>query len=108
MNITYKKEDVQWVPISRTVADIFLQKLEKDIVLNHPIIHFWKRYVDDVFAVVDKDSIDEILSLINNYIDKIEFTIETQKDGILPFLDILIIRQPDNTIKTRVYRKCDF
>lgn len=40
-------------PISGTgtVADIFLQKLEKEIVLNHPKIRFWKRYVDHVLAV---------------------------------------------------------
>lgn len=50
-------------------------------------------------------SIDEILSLINCCNDNIEFTKEPEKDGQLPFLDILIIRQPDNTIKTRLNRK---
>lgn len=54
-------------PISGTVADIFLQKLEKEIVKNHPKIRYWKRYVDDVLAIIDKDSVDEILSSINGY-----------------------------------------
>lgn len=39
-------------PIYGTVADIYLQKLEKHILpLNRKVI-FWKRYVD-VFAIIE-------------------------------------------------------
>ncbi|KAG4080203.1 hypothetical protein HA402_008274, partial [Bradysia odoriphaga] len=44
------------LPISGTAADNFLQKLERDIVKDHPKIRYWKRYVDDVLAIIDKDS----------------------------------------------------
>lgn len=44
-------------PISGTVADIFLQKLEKNILPLNPKIIFWKPYVDDVFAIIEGDAI---------------------------------------------------
>lgn len=92
-------------PISGTVADIYLQKLEKSIIPKCPKIIFWKRYVDDVFAIIEGDENDaeEIKQLLNSYHHQIQFTMEKECNNEIPFLDILIKRMPDGHIE--VYRK---
>ena len=42
---------------------------------------------------------------MNNSYPNIKFTMETEHNESLPFLDILIIRQSDGTLTTQVYRK---
>jgi len=90
--------------ISGTIADIFLQKLEKSIITGNTKIHLWTRYMDDVLAVIDSDASDEILQLLNSFHPNIQFTIEEEEQGKLPFLDVMIMRNEDS-IKTKVYRK---
>ena len=48
------------------------------------------------------DSFHDHLNSINPYI---QFTIEKESDGQLPFLDILLNREEDGSISTSVYRK---
>ena len=43
-------------PISVVIAELVMQKIENQIFDNCPVeIKIWKRYVDDVFAVIPKD-----------------------------------------------------
>ena len=67
----------------------------------------WLRYVDDILEVIKKDCINELTDHINQ-VDKsnsIKFTYEEEVDGKLPFLDTLIVRKEDGTVKLLVYRK---
>ena len=53
---------------------------------------------------IKQESIEFVLSKINSFHDNIKFTYETEKDGKIPFLDVLIIRK-SSEIETTVFRK---
>jgi hypothetical protein len=68
-------------------------------------IKFWKMCVDDVFAIIQGNSDPEvILHQANSISLTVKFTLEQEKDGSLPFLDIVITRR-ENQLETSVYRK---
>ncbi|XP_046435222.1 uncharacterized protein LOC124187022 [Neodiprion fabricii] len=67
-----------------------------------PII---KSYVDDLFAVVPKDKVDIILDVFNSVDKDIQFTLEVENNGKLPFLDILIERSEDGDLITSWFKK---
>lgn len=92
---------------SGTVADIYSLKFENDFVSKIPGIIFWKRYVDDVFAIIEGDDTrgEEIRKKLNSRHPEIQFTNETEKNKQLAFLDILIIKYQDGNIETKVHRK---
>ncbi len=100
-------------PLSPILAEFCMQSLEESIVDGHPFIKFWVRYVDDVYAIVKSRKLHDILTELNGYHTSIQFTVEEEHDfdvwGIqksgLPFLDILIYRQDDNSLGHCVYRK---
>ena len=58
--------------------------------------------MDDVCCVVMSD-------WFHHHVNKIEpciqFTLEVEKEGQLPFLDVLMKRESDGTVSTTVYRK---
>ena len=65
----------------------------------------WMRYVDDTFVVIKKDFAQEFTDHINSLNPNIKFTNDPQVDGKLPFLDTLVKRQADGSVKISVYRK---
>ena len=68
---------------------------------------FLRFFVDDSFIIINKRYskifLDHINSIAAKY-ETIKFTIEEEKDGCLPFLDLLVSRA-NNKVKTTVYRK---
>ena len=67
----------------------------------------WKRYVDDVLEIIKKGEAEDLTTHLNT-IDKtgnIKFTYELENDEKVPFLDTLIARKEDGSIKLLVYRK---
>ena len=65
-----------------------------------------KRYVDDTFVVSEAARKEKFLKHINSTDPHIQFTTEDAKpDGSLPFLDTVVLPQPDNSLLTTVYRK---
>ena len=72
---------------------------------NAPL--FYKRYVDDIFAVFDsRDEALLFLEYLNNRHRNIIFTKEENKNGVLAFLDISIDNL--NNYKTSVYHKATY
>ena len=65
----------------------------------------WKRYVDDTFCIVKEGSVDEYLDHHNSVCPPIQFTVEQEKEGVLPFLDTCIYRKEDGSLDITVYRK---
>ena len=61
----------------------------------------WKRYVDDTISYIREESVEHVLSKLN---DSIEFTNEIENDGKLPFLDVLVIHK-DYKVETTVFCK---
>lgn len=63
------------------------------------------RYVDDIFVVIRSRFLNKTLEWLNGHFETIQFTYEVEENGILPFLDLKIIRKDDYTIKFGIYRK---
>ncbi|KFD46668.1 hypothetical protein M513_12436 [Trichuris suis] len=95
-------------PLSPILAEVFMEYFERQ-VFSHTSTEiapaYFKRYVDDIFAILKRGTEDNFLDILNRECPNvIAFTIEKELDGKLPFLDILIIRSEEG-IKTTVYRK---
>jgi hypothetical protein len=97
-------------PVSPIAANIYMEHLEQQAIATAPLDckpKLWLRYVDDILEVVKKDCIDQLTDHINQ-VDKsnsIKFTYEQEVEGKIPFLDTLIVRKEDCTVKLLVYRK---
>jgi len=63
------------------------------------------KYVDDLLLVLPNRKINSVLNEMNNYHTNIKFTVEEEKDNKLPYLDLLLIRIDDGTIKYQWYNK---
>ena len=94
-------------PLGPLLADVFMAKLENE-QLQTSIKKFcvYKRYVDDIWCLLDRshDPIT-ILNEFNATHTNINFTIETESDGQLAFLDVCLKRRPDGTVQRTVFRK---
>ena len=97
-------------PVSPIVANLFMEHLEQAAIATAPMDcrpKFWKRYVDDILDIVKKDktsTLNEHLNTIDSTVS-IKFTYEEETEGSIPFLDTLIVRKADGTVKLLVYRK---
>jgi len=77
------------------IAYLFMEYLEQKLLDTAPMElkpRLWKRYVDDIFEVVKKTSVEGLTKFLNNLDDfgSIKFTYEMESEGKLPFLDLLI------------------
>ena len=94
-------------PISPRVANLFMEDYEVKAIQtakNPP--KMWKRYVDDTCVILSSTNKDDFFHHINSIDSRIQFTSEDSKpDGSIPFLDSLVMLQPDGSIKTAVFRK---
>ena len=62
--------------------------------------------MNDTFVVIESSRKEEFLEHINNMDPHIQFATEDAiPDGSLPFLDTIVLPQPDNSLLTSVYRK---
>ncbi|XP_078682439.1 uncharacterized protein LOC144916914 [Branchiostoma floridae x Branchiostoma belcheri] len=93
-------------PLSPVLANLFMEEFERKALHTAP--HrpkFWGRYVDDTGVVNRQEHEQELFDHINTQHDSIKFTIEREQDNRLPMLDVMMVRNPDNTITTDVFRK---
>lgn len=65
---------------------------------------FLKKYLDDIICAVPFDRCNDILNIFNSYNPSIRFTIETETDQSVPFLDTLVVRD-SNTLVLDWYKK---
>ena len=92
-------------PASPCIANLFIARLESNALDSFPTsTKLWLRYVDDVFSIVKRAVVDQLLSHLNAQHPSIVFTLEIESDGKLPFMDVLVHRC-DDQLKTSVYRK---
>ncbi|OXA42279.1 putative nicotine oxidoreductase [Folsomia candida] len=89
-------------PISPIFAEFSMQNFENKVVQNHNNIHYYRRFVDDTFSIIDKDSIETVHQDFNNFHTRIIFTKESEKEGELPFLDIRLKRTSSGDISFRL------
>ncbi|XP_055522514.1 uncharacterized protein LOC129716705 [Wyeomyia smithii] len=93
-------------PLSPILADIVLESIIHNALSHLPFeVPILRKYVDDLFLIIPKDSIDTVLDTFNSQEDRIQFTIEIEQDRKLPFLDLLLNRQEDQSLFTEWYSK---
>jgi hypothetical protein len=97
------------VPFSPLPTETYIQNIEHSIIINvlqnYKILGYY-RYVDDILFVYNKQltDINNTFKQFNEINPKLQFTIEKEKDNVINFLDITIIKNPDN-IQYSIYRK---
>ena len=97
--------------ISKPLAGIYMHWFERTYVFNDnnqfkDNIVFWKRQVDDIFFVWkgSKEELELFVWLLNGVEYRVQFTLEVEKEGFLPFLDVGLLKA-DGKLVTRIYRK---
>ena len=96
-------------PSSPVIANFFAKEFEKKALATttlKPV--FWFRYLDDTLSswAHGLENLHRFLEHINSSHPSIKFTLEMQKeDKSIPFLDVLLILQEDESLGHKVYRK---
>lgn len=97
-------------PMGSTISPILVNFVLDDLVsyaLDILPFHvpFVKRYVDDLLLAVPKNRAEVALFVFNSYNQHLQFTVEHESDNSIPFLDMKVIRNEENILKTCWYRK---
>ena len=63
--------------------------------------------MDDILEIIEREKVEALTGHLNGIdeTNSIKFTHEPEKNGQIPFLDTLITRREDGSIKLLVYRK---
>ena len=97
-------------PVSPITCNLYMEFLEQEAIATAPLDfrpRLWKRYVDDILEIVKENQVENLTDHLNNTdpSGSIKFTYEKETSGQIPFLDTLIVRKPDGSVKLLVYRK---
>ena len=93
-------------PVSAVIANLYMEAFEEQAIESAPYKpKIWKRYVDDTFTILDRGNVDSFLHHLNSQQPTIRFTMETEKESKIAFLDTSVSREPDGRLTTSVYRK---
>jgi hypothetical protein len=79
-------------PTSALFADIFLQYIEHNFIINKYNILYYCRYADDILILYNEEKCNKvsILDEFNNISPSLDFTCEIETNNSLSFLDITI------------------
>ena len=94
-------------PVSSVVANMFMEHFEERAISTAGLMkpRVWRRYVDDVFSILKRVDVGDFLRHLNQLDEQIEFTVEREQDGCLPFLDVAVERVDKGSLRTSVFRK---
>ena len=91
------------------MATIFMNECETKLC-NYEGIKpkFYRRYVDDIFAIFENQSqCTSFLSFLNNIHKNIQFTMEEESSNELPFLDVKVFRKESHYFTTQYFKPTD-
>ncbi|XP_058045388.1 P2Y purinoceptor 1 isoform X3 [Ahaetulla prasina] len=95
-------------PLSPVIANLYMEHFETQALekSDHKP-KLWLRYVDDTFIIWPhgKEKLDNFLTHLNSLHPKIQFTMETEVNNQLPFLDVLVYRKPNGSLGHTIYQK---
>lgn len=88
--------------LTPSAADLVMDILLDDVVTKISFeLPFLKKDVDDLITTVPIDKVNEVLTAFNSYNPRLQFTVETEVDGKLPFLDMMVQRNTcDGSVRT--------
>ena len=98
-------------PLRTSLANTFLPYHEKNWLKNcsqefRPV--FYRRYVDDIFILFKlNDHLKYFQDFLNSCHINMSFSMETEKENKLSFLDVKVIREKGK-FTTTIYRKLTF
>jgi len=93
-------------PVSSVVANLVMEDIETralETFTDPP--HLWKRYADDTFVIMKRSKLSKFLTHLNKIENSIQFTMQKEKAGCLPFLDLLFKHSPSGHLLSAVYHK---
>ncbi|XP_046574760.1 uncharacterized protein LOC124282776 [Haliotis rubra] len=99
-------EQIHGLPFSPIRTEIYMTHFEEETLASFPIqpVCLYRK-VDDTFVILGKDQHPTSLHQhLNTQHPRIKFTMETENDNKLPFHNVLVSRDPCDTIQTKVYR----
>ena len=93
---------------ARQYRNCFSQRINALVPRNQPMktaIAMVTQDIIDIFSIVHKAYLQELLEHINSLHPQTQFTKEEENISSLPFLDTSVLRNHDKTISVRIYRK---
>ena len=98
-------------PLAPVLANLFMGHHERIWLQQYdgPAVYFYRRNVDDTFCLFnnEKDGL-EFFHYINDKHPNIRFTMETEVNHKLPFLDVLLDNSNLPSLVTSVFRKSTY
>ena len=92
-------------PLGPLPANVFMGSIEETLGREGKMPSFYKRYVDDTLTIMpDTKSAAAFLQVLNNCHSSVKFTMETENNGMLPFLGMQLLNRAPQ-IETNVYIK---
>ena len=92
-------------PLGPLMANTFLCSIEKKLEQDNKLPEFYRRYVDDTFAMMKNvPAAEDFLSTLNSCHPSINFAIELASDNKLPFIGLEVLKKGCK-LETSVYRK---
>jgi hypothetical protein len=79
-------------PLFPVIANIYMVDYKKVVLESAPLKpHYWFRYVDDTFVIQQHgpDKLKDFLHHLNSILQSIQFPMETESEGHIPFLDLV-------------------
>ena len=93
-------------PVSPVTADISMDGLERKAFSNYfAVPRMFHRFVDDIITVIKKTESQQLLQHLSNQNARIQFMMEKEANGILPFMDVKFSREEQGTLSRQVYQK---
>ena len=93
-------------PVSVVMANLVMEDVEERAIDSFgQTPRVWKRFVDDTFVMLNMVAVDKFFTHLNQIQASIKFTMESEKDTCISFLDISITRDHTGTLDTNIYRK---
>ena len=104
---TGSDEDPHTSRVSAVIANLYMEAFEEQAIESAPYKPKIRkpRYFDDTFTILDCGNVDRFLHHLNSQQPTIRFTMETEKESKIAFLDRSVSREPDGRLTTSVYRK---
>lgn len=96
-------------PISPCLAELVLEFVERKVFLDLKdegiIVDDYFRYIDDSWLKTSHRTVSRILNKFNSIHERIQFTIEMEKEDSIAFLDVRVIREQNGELLTDWYHK---